>query len=235
MSVSIEIIDGPLKGMEVELRPGMKIGRSGADLNLKDPKASSIHAEVRIRGGSENTMVLLDLGSTNGIKIGGKRVASVDLRAGVEFQIGNTLMKVTETAEAEVDPKAPKLSDWRSHLVRIASKVVPLPLPKIEVRPFDPMIELVFTAGPNRGERLVLGYGPRSLGHDSAEIKLVELTPEKLSFEFVPVSTGVVEFRTKNTDQIRFNALSKGAETIKTGDKIQFGTTVIEIKLEARQ
>ncbi len=119
MPVTVEIIEGPLKGESFELKAGMKIGRSGSDLNLKDPKVSSAHAEIRMLTGSMNALILFDLGSTNGIKVKGKRVNSLELTPGTTFQIGNTTIKIVE-----IDVKgetAADLADWRTHLLRTVS------------------------------------------------------------------------------------------------------------------
>jgi hypothetical protein len=64
------------------------IGRSSAsDVTLDDASASRNHAELRRRGGKT---VLVDLDSTNGTLVNGKRVREAPLRAGDRITIGTT-------------------------------------------------------------------------------------------------------------------------------------------------
>ena len=62
------------------------IGRSReCDIQLDDPNVSRRHAELRREG---NTWVAADLGSTNGIKINGRRIPEGELRPGDELTLG---------------------------------------------------------------------------------------------------------------------------------------------------
>ena len=64
------------------------IGRSrDCDIQVSDPNVSRRHAEVRRDGGS---YLLVDLDSTNGIEVGGKRVKRLELHDGSRFTIGST-------------------------------------------------------------------------------------------------------------------------------------------------
>jgi hypothetical protein len=64
------------------------IGRSSAcDVPLDDASASRRHAELRRRGGKT---VLVDLDSTNGTLVNGRRVREAPLRAGDRITIGTT-------------------------------------------------------------------------------------------------------------------------------------------------
>src|SRR3954452_5007415 len=62
------------------------IGRSrDCDIQLDDPNTSRRHAEVRLEG---DHWVVADLGSTNGIKVNGSRVAEAELQPGDEVTLG---------------------------------------------------------------------------------------------------------------------------------------------------
>ena len=62
------------------------IGRSrDCDIQLDDPNSSRRHAEVRREG---DAWVVVDLGSTNGIKVNGSRVAEAELHPGDEVTLG---------------------------------------------------------------------------------------------------------------------------------------------------
>jgi len=64
------------------------LGRSReADIVLQDPNVSRRHAELRREDGGWQ---IVDLGSTNGIKVNGRRVANQPLSAGDQITIGVT-------------------------------------------------------------------------------------------------------------------------------------------------
>jgi Protein of unknown function (DUF3662)/FHA domain len=64
------------------------IGRSKeADVQVSDPNVSRRHAELRQEGA---TYWLVDLESTNGVEVGGKRVKRLKLEDGTRFTIGST-------------------------------------------------------------------------------------------------------------------------------------------------
>ena len=64
------------------------IGRSkDADIQVSDPNVSRRHAELRQEGA---TWWLVDLDSTNGVEVRGKRVKRLKLEDGSRFTIGST-------------------------------------------------------------------------------------------------------------------------------------------------
>ncbi len=69
-----------------------RIGRSEqSEIVLLDPSVSRAHAVVEVAGA---TMVVRDLGSTNGTFLNGRRVDTGKLRDGDELRFGNTRMRV---------------------------------------------------------------------------------------------------------------------------------------------
>ncbi|MGH3367517.1 MAG: FhaA domain-containing protein [Nocardioidaceae bacterium] len=74
--------------------PGVVIGRgSEADLRVSDPGVSRRHVELRVRPSESGVVVtLVDLGSTNGTRVNGKRVQHATLEDGSQVQIGSTTM-----------------------------------------------------------------------------------------------------------------------------------------------
>jgi Protein of unknown function (DUF3662)/FHA domain len=65
------------------------VGRSrDADCVLRDPNVSRHHAELRRSRSGEWTIA--DLGSTNGVKVNGRRVGSTRLKSGDEVTLGTT-------------------------------------------------------------------------------------------------------------------------------------------------
>jgi len=70
------------------------IGRSkDCDIQISDPNVSRRHAEIRREGDS---FVLVDLDSTNGIEVDGRRVKRLELEDGSRFTIGSTEAVFTE-------------------------------------------------------------------------------------------------------------------------------------------
>jgi hypothetical protein len=68
------------------------IGRSrDADCVLRDPNVSRHHAELRRSPAGEWTIA--DLGSTNGIKVNGRRVGSTRLKPGDQVTVGTTTFR----------------------------------------------------------------------------------------------------------------------------------------------
>jgi hypothetical protein len=69
------------------------LGRSrDADVRIEDPNVSRRHAEL-VQEGSAYWIV--DLGSTNGIEVGGRRVQRAQLQSGSTFTVGETTVTFT--------------------------------------------------------------------------------------------------------------------------------------------
>jgi hypothetical protein len=68
------------------------VGRSrDADCVLRDPNVSRHHAELRRSPGGDWTIA--DLGSTNGVKVNGRRVGSTRLKSGDQVTLGTTTFR----------------------------------------------------------------------------------------------------------------------------------------------
>lgn len=97
--LSLAVIDGPDAGQVFRMeKPRVVIGRSSADLILNDAESSRAHAAVEAR---DLTIILEDLGSTNGTLIDGARIAGqVEIQNQSEFQVGSsTLMLIITDSE----------------------------------------------------------------------------------------------------------------------------------------
>jgi pSer/pThr/pTyr-binding forkhead associated (FHA) protein len=72
--------------------PRATIGRSkDAECVLRDPNVSRRHAELR--RSSSGDWTIADLGSTNGVKVNGRRVSSARLGPGDEVTLGTTTFR----------------------------------------------------------------------------------------------------------------------------------------------
>jgi hypothetical protein len=87
--------DGTSRTIELDGRP-VALGRAADNqLVLDDPQVSRHHARIQARRGS---LVLTDLGSTNGTWVGGVRVDEVVLGAGDTIEIGDTTLVIDSVA-----------------------------------------------------------------------------------------------------------------------------------------
>jgi hypothetical protein len=93
-------IDGKKAGQEVDLRPpGISIGReTDNDVVLEGEGASRYHAKVEWR---DDAWIIRDLGSTNGTKVDGERIAEHRLKPGERVRIGQQDMLFAETRQGQ--------------------------------------------------------------------------------------------------------------------------------------
>ncbi|MBO0812437.1 MAG: DUF3662 domain-containing protein [Microlunatus sp.] len=92
-----------VNGMRHPLKPpGLVIGRgTEADLRINDPGISRRHAQIRVAArGSSLDIEIVDLGSTNGVLVDGRRVQRAPIGEGTRIEIGNTRMLVHTPFEA---------------------------------------------------------------------------------------------------------------------------------------
>lgn len=81
--------EGQTSERVVALNPGRhRLGRGAeADVRLTDTGVSRLHAEIRLQDGQAD---LLDLGSTNGTTVNGRRISSTTLQDGDRIRLGST-------------------------------------------------------------------------------------------------------------------------------------------------
>ncbi|MDR2896601.1 MAG: DUF3662 domain-containing protein [Propionibacteriaceae bacterium] len=76
--------------------PGFTVGRSDqADLRINDPGISRIHARFEVTGSGPDTQVkIVDLHSTNGLMVDGRKTTAAAIGDGSRINIGKTQMLV---------------------------------------------------------------------------------------------------------------------------------------------
>ena len=226
MVTFIEIMDGPNEGSRFKVEEGLTLGRSKADIIIKDGKVSSTHAQFALDG--KGRYVLQDLDSSNGIHISGRRVKKVALLPGVIFELGRTQFKVV-TVEEKLALDFSRLITWRSilkdHLAGVAAPDKP---EKISLQSFSPALRLLFIQGIQSDEDIILGYGPRSAGADSLDIELLDEEAPQEAFELHP-GPGMVEIQIKAKGRVTLNNKTIDAEMLKDGDLISVGNTLIKV------
>jgi signal transduction histidine kinase/pSer/pThr/pTyr-binding forkhead associated (FHA) protein len=133
---SLFVIRGNDQGARFELEEAtVGLGRDPANgVQLHDTEVSRQHAQLR-REASD--YVLVDLGSSNGSFVNGKRVQSHRLSSGDHIQLGGTLMLYTGPAEQPEEDLAGKIDissqpapDEQSHIVHSVTQAE-------GTRPFD--------------------------------------------------------------------------------------------------
>ncbi|ASD62055.1 FHA domain-containing protein [Bdellovibrio bacteriovorus] len=226
MVTFIEIMDGPNEGSRFKVEEGLTLGRSKADIIIKDGKVSSTHAQFAVDG--KGQYVLQDLESSNGIHINGRRVKKVALLPGVIFELGRTQFKVV-TVEEELALDFSRLITWRSILRdRLGALEAPERSEPVTLQSFSPALRLQFIQGIQTDEEIILGYGPRKAGADSLDIELLDDEAPKEAFE-LHSGPGMVEIKIKAAGRVTLNNKSVDAEMLKDGDLISVGNTLIKV------
>ncbi|HSI26631.1 MAG TPA: FHA domain-containing protein, partial [Aeromicrobium sp.] len=78
---------------------GVIIGRgSEADLRINDPGISRKHAQITVSHREGTEVEVVDLESTNGVILNGRRVTNAPVPDGSQLQLGNThlVVRITE-------------------------------------------------------------------------------------------------------------------------------------------
>jgi len=92
------VISGPDSGTTFPVdKARIVIGRLGADIGLSDVEISREHAAVEV---DDDSVVVFDLGSTNGTYVAGDRVESAPLDNYGEFEVGGTTLMLIVTGTA---------------------------------------------------------------------------------------------------------------------------------------
>jgi DNA-binding NtrC family response regulator len=98
-SLELVVVDGPSRGATASITTGSaRIGSAaGNDLTIADPTVSRVHCELTQRG---DTLVLRDLGSTNGTWVEGVRLRDGDVPPGAIVRVGSSAFRVDVGQEA---------------------------------------------------------------------------------------------------------------------------------------
>jgi hypothetical protein len=145
-------------------QPLVTIGRHGdSDIPIKDPAVSSAHARIeRVAGGYQ----IRDLGSTNGVSVGGRRVEQHNLKHNDLLTIGEHLLHVMLSLKASS---------------KASSKIIPKELPtdlstgvSAVLAPVDyASAYLLVVKGGQPGQRIVLQSGLTSVGEPGVQVAAI--------------------------------------------------------------
>ena len=104
-TVALAVVKGPARGQVFRLNKArIVLGRSGADVVLYDPEISRKHCAIEVRG---MAATLIDLGTTNGTFVDGKKIQSCQLKHLSKFRIGATTLLFTVTDNQPDESKSP--------------------------------------------------------------------------------------------------------------------------------
>jgi pSer/pThr/pTyr-binding forkhead associated (FHA) protein len=235
MGFLLKITNGPMAGRSFELKPGLVIGRSGTDIPLDDAKVSGKHAKIEIGQGGE--WLLSDLGSTNGLRVKGKKLNQIPLTNGLNVKIGNTSCLFNEISddpppplnEETLPPVPAKTDDWSVYLSKFAERAQKrVTSSEKKLAPFDPILVLTIVRGPQAGTVWTLGYGPRDIGPAALEFHLFESSIPPIVCRISPKGRRAA-FSTDYSEHVRLNGKATSADTLNAGDEISVKETIIVV------
>jgi hypothetical protein len=94
---AVTIVSGAGAGQRLRVTPGSTMGRlPGCEVTLDDPSVSRRHARLDQAGGE---WTIKDLGSTNGVKVNGRKVEQATLRSDDEIELGSVRLTFAEEAD----------------------------------------------------------------------------------------------------------------------------------------
>ena len=203
------------------LHEGLVIGRSTkAHFLIQDPKASGLHAKVVKEGAY---FKILDLDSSNGLFYKGKKVKSLRLSPGKEFQIGDTVFFVKARG-----------SNWRSVVYNFLRKELKKGVFENKAQtlyPLSQVLNLTFTQGLQKGESWLIGYTPRSIGAESLDLTILEPKAPKECFTLTKNEKSVI-YKTTVPEKVLLNRKSLREQTLKSGDVITIGATSLSVSFQ---
>lgn len=234
MAFYLEIIEGPHAGQTFLARDGIEIGRLRGQIQLKkDTKVSSFHAAIELD--ERGVLVIVDQGSSNGIKINAQRVKRVTLLHGMTFQIGRSVFRVNEqpdVVEPGDQPHPILEKTWGEILTEeIPQLKLEKSVPKVSVRPFKNMLRLDFVEGLQADDYLSLGFGPRDFGSDNLDIEIKEPLAPATAFSIAP-SGDMAVLTTDFPRLVKVDGVSDTRHDLRQGSRITIGTTLIVVSFE---
>jgi hypothetical protein len=234
MGLFLEILSGELKGTRTPAREGLVIGRKQGQLTIRDSKLSGKHAQIELR--NENELWLTDLGSQNAIKLGENKVREVKLEAGLEFTLGRTPFLVISTDDlANEDSSASAVSVtttrtyWDTLRDLAARAEASIPAENHRIAAFSPPLRLKFIRGVQTGTEWTVGYGPRSVGPVSVDLRLEDPSLPEECFRLEPKGEDIV-FKDESGGVAKLNGKSVKSEVLKNGDVIEIKNAQIRVE-----
>lgn len=225
MALIIEITEGIQKGERFPVFHGATFGRRQANVVIKDPNVSSLHAIIEFD--EHKIPVIVDQNSRNGLILNGTVVRKIPLFPDTEFIIGDTPFRAHQITQKELDRLFPTKT-WEENFSDYLNANQPLTQNPEEILPFSPKIELHFIQGLQCDEVVQVGYGPRVAGFYSLDLPLHEEGCPDLAFKLIPTPEGA-KILNCSLDKVFLNDAIFESAILISGDRIKIGTTIIKI------
>lgn len=226
MVTFLEIVSGKNEGSRYRLEDGLQLGRSKGHILIDDPKVSGLHAQIETD--AKGQLILVDLDSSNGLLITGRKVKRIALLPGVSFEIGRTQCRIITVEENQARSYA-RIMTWRTILgesldgVKISNQTT-----LRRVLPFSPPLVLNFVQGVQTNDVITIGYGPRTVGGDNLDLELLDPEAPDTAFEIVPTVSGA-EIKNLAPTIVKLNNHAFDKESLTEGDIISVGHTQIRV------
>lgn len=224
MDIYLKVIQGPRQGDLFKVQKGATVGRSRADINLKDPKASGIHATIEVDMG---IFYFVDNGSSNGTLVGGLREDRVELKPGTQLIIGSTILEVQTQFQAK--SKDSTMSFWREDVYSTLQNIIAPQNPQ-PIHRFENILKITARQGLQEGASWTVGYGPRKFGANSFSGALLEPGAPDTCFEIYEKDK-VLFIETSHKETVLINNQKKDSEKIYDGLEVRILNTLLEIQI----
>lgn len=220
--------EGPLKDQVFTLFSGLTFGRSEATIEIQDPMVSTSHA--RVTKDDKDLWFLVDNDSKNGIRVQNERVAYLELKPGVTFQLGPQEFTVKEDGVSSPQGKPKKQGKyWYDALADFLARNSKSFQDRVKTfQPMDPALVLEFVRGIQVNSKWIIGYGPRKIGSGSIDLPIWQPGAPHTCFEIHPTAQGLL-FTTDNPDVVLLNDRPVNSKVLLAGDTIKIMDTIIEV------
>jgi len=246
VAILLEVLAGPGgAGLRIPAREGLVIGRKDGEAVIGDPKMSSKHARLECRNGVWH---ILDLGSSNKIKVGQQRVDSIELYVGLQFVLGSTTFIVRDadtlpeisagefefTGSIEVPAEALTWKEILQNLIDRAIRLAPGGTRDDGIRPLPRVLRMEISSGPQAGTVWRIGYWPRVIGAASFDFPLLDSGIPDTCFS-IESAGGKVLLVPHEPEYIKWNSRKlEGQQPIElhSGDRLEVGRVKIRVVME---
>ena len=223
----IKVATGPHAGMIVPLSGRqLSIGRSEGDLQLPDdPMVSSRHGEIVVT--NDGRLLYVD-NSRNGSQVDGKPVhrAQVEITTSSAIEIGGSRIEIIAARLPMPGASQPAQAPASSPALTMVGDKPPVSL-SAKTGIFMG-VELVVVTGPDSGKRIPVGKSTVTIGRRDDQDLVI--TDGFVSREHIVISQQGNDWILKNISEkgTIVNGEQLDEVTLKHGDRIAMGSTVIE-------
>lgn len=221
MNLSLLVLDGPLKSLEIPLKEGYVFSQK----EYQDQEMTSNHALSSI---DHNLSWKINGLNGSKIRVGLEEKSHITLIPDLIFHLGQTGFKVIPRAVSTI-------TSWEQKSAEIISSTE-WPSESSSSYFLLNAVQLLFQQGPQAGEILTLSYGPREMGHNNLDLHLKDPSLPRRIVTFkqvgdrieieslIPANTG-----SKLLLQINGADLTENPVSVQTGDMLKIGTNILGI------